>query len=79
MTTNVMLTSNEVDRRAAIHPLERPREYFSWGRYPRAQHESVYKVYWTDQVEAILADQPSRLVPALRPGAKLRRLLSERG
>lgn len=58
-----MLTSNEVDRRAAIHPLERPREYFSWGRYPRAQHESIYKVYWTDQVEAILA--------ASRPGSCL--------
>ena len=64
MTANVTLTSNEVGRRAPIRPLERPREYFSWGRYPRAEHESVYKVYWTDQVEAILAtSRPGSCLP----------------
>ena len=56
---NMALTSHDVDRSAPIRPLERPREYFSWGRYPRAQHESVYKVYWTDQVEADPGDQPN--------------------
>lgn len=49
------LTPNEVDKSTAIQPLGHPPEYFSWGRYPRAQHESIYKAYWTDQVEALLA------------------------
>jgi FAD/FMN-containing dehydrogenase len=53
--TTVRSALKEVERLAPIRPLERPPEYFSWGRYPRAQHDSVYKVYWTDQVEPILA------------------------
>jgi FAD/FMN-containing dehydrogenase len=61
---SVTLASNQVDRSAPIRPLERPREYFSWGRYPRAEHESIYKVYWTDQVEAILAtSRPGSCLP----------------
>jgi FAD/FMN-containing dehydrogenase len=56
---HVTFPFNDVDRGAPIRPIERPREYFSWGRYPRARHESIYKVYWADQVEAILATSRS--------------------
>lgn len=49
---------------APIRPLERPREYFSWGRYPRAEHDSIYKVYWADQIEPILATaRPESCLP----------------
>src|SRR5579872_4771383 len=44
-----------LEKLAPIRPLERPAQYFSWGRYPVVQHEAIYKVYWTDQVEPILA------------------------
>jgi FAD/FMN-containing dehydrogenase len=61
---NMTPASNDVDRSTPIRPLERPREYFSWGRYPRAQHESIYKVYWADQVEPILAtSRPGSCLP----------------
>lgn len=53
--TTVRSALREVQRVAPMRPLERAPEYFSWGRYPRAQHDSIYKVYWTDQVEPILA------------------------
>jgi len=43
------------ERPVPIRPLKCPPEYFSWGRYPRTQHDSIYKVYWTDQVAGILA------------------------
>lgn len=38
-----------------ISPLNSAAEYFSWGRYPRVQHQSIYKVYWSEQVQPILA------------------------
>jgi FAD/FMN-containing dehydrogenase len=42
-----------------IPPLDPTPEYFSWGRYPRVQHGSVYKAYWADQVAPILASSGS--------------------
>lgn len=58
------MAAHETSQMAPIKPLERPREYFSWGRYPRAQHDSIYKLYWTDQVEPILATaRPGSCLP----------------
>jgi FAD/FMN-containing dehydrogenase len=54
----------QTGRLTPIRPLARPPEYFSWGRYPRAHHDSIYKVYWTDQVEPILATaRPESCLP----------------
>ena len=62
--TAVRSALREVEMLAPIRPLERPPEHFSWGRYPRSQHESIYKVYWSDQVEPILASvRPASCLP----------------
>ena len=63
-TTVATNAASGVDRGAPIRPLARAPEYLSWGRYPRTQHESIYKVYWADQVEAILAtSRPGSCLP----------------
>jgi FAD/FMN-containing dehydrogenase len=62
--TNVSSTSSDLKTSAPIQPLEHPPEYFSWGRYPRVQHGSIYKVYWTDQVVPILlGSSPGSCLP----------------
>ena len=35
-------------------------KYLSWGRYPKAAHEHVYKPAWSDQVPGIMQAAPSR-------------------
>lgn len=63
-TTLAANAPNDVDRSAPIRPLGHPPGYSSWGRYPRVQHESIYKVYWADQVETILAtSRPGSCLP----------------
>jgi len=37
----------------------RPREYCSWGRYPRVSHEAAFQPEWTDQLGAVLKSTPS--------------------
>jgi len=32
--------------------------YSSWGNYPRVEHSSVHKMYWTDQVKGIVDASP---------------------
>ena len=54
--TTASFASRDVNTRALIPLLEPTPELRSWGRYPRVQHGAVYKVYWADQVEAILAN-----------------------
>src|ERR1051325_6302115 len=37
--------------------------YFSWGRYPRAVHRTVRKVYWQDEIpKALLDAEPGSLL-----------------
>ncbi len=39
-------------------------DYFSWGRYPRAVHHKVKKVYWLDEIARALREaQPASLLP----------------
>ena len=68
-----------MDKQHADPASRRPPEYFSWGRYPRGAARV--------DLQGLL-DRPSGgapghgrpgFVPALRPGAQLRRLLPERG
>jgi len=44
----------------AITPVD---DYFSWGRYPRAVHRSVKKIYWQDEIPRALRDaQPASML-----------------
>jgi FAD/FMN-containing dehydrogenase len=54
--TTLGFAPSELDTHAGVSPLEPVPEYFSWGRYPRAAHSSIYKVYWTDQVAQVLGN-----------------------
>ncbi len=39
-------------------------DYFSWGRYPRAVHRKVKKVYWQDEIPRALRDaEPASVLP----------------
>jgi FAD/FMN-containing dehydrogenase len=57
-------TTTDTRESVQIPPLNCTAEYVSWGRYPRVQHQSIYKVYWSQQVQPILANSaPSSCLP----------------
>ena len=42
----------------------RTERYQSWGRYPKAAHRSVTKIYWRDElVDALRRAEPASLLP----------------
>ena len=49
------LTTNADRECSKISPLNSAVEYHSWGRYPRVQHQSIYKAYWSDQIRPTMA------------------------
>ena len=55
-----------LDRKAALARREstKTERYQSWGRYPKASHRSVTKIYWRDQLaEALRSAEPESLLP----------------
>jgi FAD/FMN-containing dehydrogenase len=41
-------------------PREAVDRYTSWGRFPKLTHDSVYRVYWRDEVQPLLASLPAQ-------------------
>jgi FAD/FMN-containing dehydrogenase len=52
------MSSSAAAHHEAATPFGGAGEYCSWGRFPRVAHASVYKAYWTDQVQSVLNSVP---------------------
>src|SRR5215813_6128117 len=49
-----MASTIESPRPTGVRPQPSREEYCSWGRYPRVQHNAVFKVNWADEIPGIL-------------------------